>query len=234
MPQFNIQQILIRVLVLTLSLSVHEYAHARTAFKLGDDTAARQGRLTLNPMQHLDLFGALAFIIVGFGWAKPVPVNPANFSRDKVKDMRFGMLRVAIAGPVSNLIIAFFANFLLQLINFILILTGNPMTFQINPILNIVYLLLTTFYFSNIFLALFNMLPIPPLDGSKVLGAFLPNQAYYKYMEFQRYSGIIMLVLIFLGGGILGRIIRFISIPMDWILSTPINFLFQLLFKMFV
>lgn len=229
MPRFDIQQILIRVLVLTFSLSIHEYAHARTAYKLGDDTAARQGRLTLSPLKHLDLYGAIAFVIAGFGWAKPVPVNPANFSRDKVKDMRFGMLRVAIAGPASNLIIAFFANLILQLLYFILILTGNLLAFQSNPIFNIIFLILSSFYFSNIFLALFNMLPIPPLDGSKVLGAFLPNRLYYQYMAFQRYSGIVMLILIFFGGGILGRIIRFISIPIDWLLSTPVNLLFNLL-----
>lgn len=121
MPQFDIQQILIRILVLTLSLSVHEYAHARMAYHLGDDTAARQGRLTINPAKHIDPIGAVAFVIAGFGWARPVPVNPVNFDRERVKTMRSGMMRVALAGPVSNLIIAFIANFIYQLVNFILI-----------------------------------------------------------------------------------------------------------------
>ena len=222
MPNFNLQQILIRILVLTLSLSVHEYAHARVAYELGDDTAARQGRLTLNPATHIDPLGAIAFILAGFGWAKPVPVNPARFSRDKVKTMRSGMMRVAIAGPISNLIISFIANVIFQLIILIIKIIGNFSLLN-NPIFDVIFAILNSFIYSNIFLAIFNMLPIPPLDGSRVLGAFLSDRAYAKYMQFQRYSFIIMFALIFLGGGILSRIMSFISIPVQYVILYPVN-----------
>lgn len=227
MPRFNLQQILIRILVLTLSLSVHEYAHARIAYHLGDDTAEKQGRLTLNPIQHIDPLGALAFILVGFGWAKPVPVNPVRFARDKVKSMRSGMMKVAVAGPISNLIIAFIANFVLQIVYLLINLSNNPQALKQSQIISIVILILSAFYVSNVFLALFNLLPIPPLDGSRVLGAFLPNQAYYKYMQIQRYSTIILLILIYVGGGVLSRILTIIKVPIDYVLTYPINAFFN-------
>ncbi len=231
MSQLNIQQILIRILVLTLSLSVHEYAHAWMANRLGDDTAKRQGRLTLSPMQHIDIMGAIAFILLGFGWAKPVPVNPARFSRDKVKTIRSGMMKVSIAGPVSNLIIAFISYFILQLSIFIthkVGLTSNLMTGSINP-LTLWIAILSTFYYSNIFLAIFNMLPVPPLDGSKVLGAFLPDKLYYQYMSWQRYTSMILLVLFVLGGGIISRILSAIAMPVEFVISKPIDLLFSLI-----
>ena len=232
MPQFNIQQILIRILVLTLSLSVHEYAHARMAYHLGDDTAARQGRLTLNPLKHIDPLGAVAFVIAGFGWAKPVPVNPVNFDRNKVKTMRSGMMRVAIAGPISNLIISFIANFIYQLLNFILVAFKVQINSSVSGIVQLVFTILIVFYSANISLALFNMLPIPPLDGSRVLGAFLSESAYYKYMSIQRYSMIILFALIVFGGGILGRVISFVMILIDYILRVPVETLFSFLINL--
>ncbi len=227
MPRFDLQQILIRILVLSLSLSVHEYAHARTAFRLGDDTAEKQGRLTLNPISHLDPLGTIAFIIIGFGWAKPVPVNPVRFSRNKVKTMRFGMMQVAIAGPISNLILAFIANFLLQIVYLIINLTNRSYVMGGNHVLDLFILILSAFYFSNLFLALFNLLPVPPLDGSRVLGAFLPNEKYYKYMQIQRYSSIILLLLIFVGGGLISKILNWISVPINFVLTYPVNALFR-------
>lgn len=228
MPHLNIQQILIRILVLTLSLSVHEYAHARTADRLGDDTAKAMGRLTLNPAHHIDVMGAIAFILLGFGWAKPVPVNPVKFSRDKVKDMRSGMMKVSLAGPVSNLIIAFIANLLLEISTLLYAVIGNGQAIQsANHPFSLWITILYAFYYSNIFLAIFNILPIPPLDGSKVLGAFLPNQAYYKYMSWQRYSGMILLAFFILGGGILSKIMTILAVPIDYILSKPVHLLFS-------
>lgn len=235
MPHFDIQQTLIRILVLTLSLSVHEYAHARVAYALGDDTAARMGRLTLNPAQHIDPLGALAFILVGFGWARPVPVNPVRFSRTKVKTMRSGMMWVAVAGPISNLIIAFVANLLLQILNLVHLLVFKQSIMATgNPVINILVTVIYAFYFSNIFLAIFNLLPIPPLDGSKVLGVFLPDRAYAKYMDLQRYSTMIMLVVIFMGGGILSKIMMTISRPISFVISQPVNWLFAWLNQLIV
>lgn len=232
MQNFNLQQTLIRILVLTLSLSIHEYSHARMAYHLGDDTAARQGRLTLNPTAHIDLFGALAFILIGFGWAKPVPVNSSRFSRDKVKSARSGMMKVALAGPVSNLILSFFMNVILQII--ILILTiANKTSLLNNTVISLLILILNSFIYSNIYLAIFNMLPIPPLDGSNVLGVVLSDKAYYKYIKIQKYSGIIMLLLVFFGGSILSTIMRYISIPIQYILLYPVNLLFSFLGGLF-
>ncbi|HHT24330.1 MAG TPA: site-2 protease family protein [Clostridiaceae bacterium] len=231
MPRIDIQQILIRMLVLTLSLSTHEYAHARMAYHLGDDTAERQGRLTLNPMKHLDPLGALAFIIAGFGWARPVPVNPVRFNRNKVKNMRTGMMRVALAGPVSNLIIAFIANLIYQIIRFVLIAFKVTANTGLAGMIDILFLILLTFYVSNISLALFNMLPIPPLDGSRVLGGFLSDRAYQKYMSIQQYSMIILFALIVFGRGIIGRLIGYAAIPIDYVLRVPVESLFNALSK---
>ncbi len=166
------------------------------AYHLGDDTAARQGRLTINPAKHIDPIGAVAFVIAGFGWARPVPVNPVNFDRERVKTMRSGMMRVALAGPVSNLIIAFIANFIYQLVNFILIALNVQTKTGLLFFWQILFAILFTFYSANISLALFNMLPIPPLDGSRVLGGFLPQRIYNQYMALQRYSMMVLFALI--------------------------------------
>ncbi|HHU54134.1 MAG TPA: site-2 protease family protein [Clostridiaceae bacterium] len=231
MPRIDIQQILIRMLVLTLSLSTHEYAHAKTAYRLGDDTAERMGRLTLNPIKHLDPLGALAFIVAGFGWARPVPVNPVKFDRKKVKTMRAGMMRVALAGPVSNLFIAFIANLFYQILKFVLIALKVTANRGVAGVIEILFLILVTFYASNISLALFNMLPIPPLDGSRVLGGFLSDRAYQRYMSLQQYSMIILFVIIVFGGGIIGKIIGYIAIPIDYVLRVPVEALFDALIK---
>ncbi|NLM19065.1 MAG: site-2 protease family protein [Clostridiaceae bacterium] len=234
MPRIDIQEILIRLLVLTLSLSTHEYAHAWMAYKLGDDTAERQGRLTLNPMKHLDPLGAFAFIFAKIGWARPVPVNPTRFNRNKVKNMRTGMMCVALAGPVSNLIIAFIANLIYQILRFVIIAFKVTVNTGFAGLIDILFLILAAFYASNISLALFNMLPIPPLDGSRVLGGFLSDKAYHKYMSIQQYSMIILFALIIFGRGIIGRIIGYAAIPIDYVLRVPVESLFKALSKAIV
>lgn len=165
-----------------IALSFHEFAHAWAAYRLGDDTASLMGRLTLDPISHIDPFGLLCLLVTRrFGWAKPVPVNPNNF-----KDSRKGMMWVSLAGPVMNFTVAFITLLLTTLIVEKFGLTNQVM---IQVLINI--------YSVNVGIGIFNLIPLPPLDGSKILAGFLPTKIYWKFLEIERYSQIIMLVLIF-------------------------------------
>lgn len=166
-------------------LPVHELAHGYIAYKLGDDTAKKQGRLTFNPFAHLNPIGTIMIFLFGIGYARPVPVNPNRF-----KNPKGGMALVAIAGPLSNLLMAFVFNFV-----YIALAANFNMTGFIGAVMYF-------FYFAawvNITLAVFNLFPIPPLDGSKVLAALLPNRIYNKYMMYERYIMIALFVLLFTG-----------------------------------
>ncbi|MBR3737413.1 MAG: site-2 protease family protein [Eubacterium sp.] len=177
---------------------IHELAHGWVAYKLGDKTAKNEGRLTFNPIKHIDPIGMIMILLFGFGFAKPVPVSMRNFKNPK-RDMAL----VAIAGPAANIILAYLSAMLYYL--FLYIVGEN----------SVGIILCTFFYYSayiNIALAAFNLIPLPPLDGSKVLAAFLPNKAYYKYMQFERYAMIALLILIATGAldSILGIITGFL------------------------
>lgn len=166
-------------------LPVHELAHGYIAYKLGDDTAKKQGRLTFNPFAHLNPIGTIMIFLFGIGYARPVPVNPNRF-----KNPKGGMALVAIAGPLSNLLMAFVFNFV-----YIALAANFNMTGFMGAVMYF-------FYFAawvNITLAVFNLFPIPPLDGSKVLAALLPNRIYNKYMIYERYIMIALFVLLFTG-----------------------------------
>lgn len=230
-PNFDIQNVLISILVLTFSLSFHEFAHARIAYALGDDTAKLAGRLTLNPLRHLDPIGALCFIFARIGWAKPVPVNPARFT--KIKDTKKGMVLVSLAGPVSNLIISFAAYFLYQLLIFGVahanLIRGSMSAQAVKLLLTI----LTMFYISNIYLAIFNLLPVPPLDGYKIFGALLPSKYYYSIMRYEQQIGMIFLFLVFFGGNMVGKVMGILATPVAWLLQTPVNLLFNFLHGLF-
>lgn len=173
---------------LLIALVFHEYAHGKVADHLGDPTPRYHNRLTLNPLKHLDPIGVLVFWFAGFGWAKPVPINPLNFKGDRKK----GIVLVSLAGPLTNLIIAFLAIILLRLQ---LLLGPNIHFYQM------------TFYivWFNIILAVFNIIPIPPLDGSKVLGGLLPHRYDYIFVQLEQYGFIILMVLIFTG--VIGNIL---------------------------
>ena len=169
--------------ILFLCLPVHEWAHGVVAHWCGDDTAKWYGRLTLNPFRHLDVLGTVMILTVGFGYAKPVPVNSRNFRHYK-RDM----ILVALAGPISNFLMAWVAMFFLQLC-FFLGLSGVAM--------DVVYMILYTAVMVNISLMVFNLLPIPPLDGSRLWSSLLPGRWTYTLEQYSRYISIGLMVLIF-------------------------------------
>lgn len=188
-----LSQLIVLVLLLGIAFPVHELAHALTAQRLGDDTADRLGRITLNPVAHLDPFGTLLFALTGFGWAKPVPVNAYRLRGDP----RTSFAIVALAGPISNLLLAALFALLFRL----------SASFADRDTFFSAVLL---FAFSvavqlNILLALFNLIPIPPLDGSRLLAALLPNQGQVWMDQLERYGFIILIALSVTG--ILGQLI---------------------------
>ena len=177
-------------IVVFVTLPIHEYAHGYAAYKLGDPTARYQGRLTLNPLAHLDYMGSLMILFIGFGYAKPVPVDSRYFNNPK-RDMAI----TAFAGPLSNLVLSFISCFISNAIVFVMgLITLTELTFGIFWFLLLVFNYIAII---NISLAVFNLIPIPPLDGSKILAALLPNRIYWQLMRYERYFGIIIFVLIF-------------------------------------
>ena len=233
LQNIDIQGILIRVFVICISLSFHEMAHAWRAYKLGDDTAQRAGRLTMNPLKHLDPVGTIMMVVARVGWAKPVPINPVLFT--KAKTMKRGIVEVSVIGPLSNLLLAV-VSYLLYNLTFLsqLMLFGNAQDFSLlNPVIQVLMNLFNALYITNIFLAIFNLLPIPPLDGFGVFGALLPGRLYYKLMEYERYIGLAFIAIIIFAGGAFGTILQTISIPFRFIIETPLDFLFNLLFNLF-
>lgn len=200
----DIKELLFRILIslpaILIALSVHEYFHGYAAYKQGDMTARNLGRLTLNPVAHIDVIGFLCLLIAGFGWAKPVPINPRNFRKYKS-----GLAVVSLAGPVSNLGLSFLGLVIFRIYALYLMepLFGISATFGI-----CLYQFLTTFVLINIGLFVFNLLPIPPLDGSKIVSSLLPQKLSMYYLK---YENIIQIVL-------------FVALFQNW-LTAPLSFL---------
>lgn len=186
----RVTDIIIRGIILLVSFPIHESAHALTAYWLGDDTAKNRGRISLNPVKHLDLFGTILMLFAGFGWAKPVPINPNNFKKRKL-----GMALSSLAGPVSNLILAYASIILCKIAVYLSWADELSQIFLMSA-------------FLNIGLAVFNLIPIPPLDGSRILTLIFPEKIYFKIMKYENIIFIVLFIIIYLG-----------------ILDTPLSFL---------
>jgi Zn-dependent protease len=161
-----------------IALTIHEAAHALTSYLLGDPTAKQEGRISLNPIRHLDLYGSLLFLIAGFGWGKPVPVNPHYFTNPK-RDQAL----TALAGPASNFLLA--------------AILAIPLKFVAVELGTVPLFFLQTLFEINILLCAFNLIPIPPLDGSKILAIFIPKSKYYQYEEFLQANLSYIIILVF-------------------------------------
>jgi Zn-dependent protease len=184
----TIQDLAIRIPVFLLALTLHEFAHGWVANRLGDPTARLQGRLTLNPLAHLDITGTIAIVLIGFGWAKPVPVDGRYLRRP-----RQDMVIIAAAGPVSNLVLAVAVAFCYQMIPW------GGMNLEWAWFLVPLRAMLRTAVWVNVLLAIFNLLPIPPLDGSRVVSGFLPLRQAIGYSRLEPYGFVIIFLLFFSG-----------------------------------
>ena len=195
-PRAYLIQILLSLPIVLLALCLHETAHGFVAYKLGDPTARNLGRLTLNPLKHLDPIGFICMLLFGFGWAKPVPVDPRYF-----KNPKKGMALTALAGPLSNLLCAFVSGAGIVLF---LKFNANPIAEYMagysddGAVLWYILLFLYNFLAINVSLAVFNLIPVPPLDGSKILFAFLPDRTVAAIYSIQRYFFIIIYGVIIL------------------------------------
>lgn len=231
--QFDINdvlQIFTKLLIIFLILPVHEYAHAFAAHKMGDDTAAHSGRLTMNPLAHIDILGAICLLLTGFGWAKPVPINPLKF-----KKQRLGVAVTAAAGPISNLLVSFVAlivyrffistQFYLEGIPSLLIqqysdtpLVASSLEYAVNGMNYMFFILyiIECFITINLGLAIFNLIPIPPLDGSKILSYFTSYKVDVWLQKNAMLVNVIFMILI---------ISPILSYPLNWIA----NFIMKIL-----
>lgn len=187
--------LVLRLVSVFLCLTVHETCHGAAAYALGDPTAKRMHRLSLNPLRHIDWFGLAMMVLCGFGWAKPVPVDPRYFKKPKE-----GMALTALAGPVSNFVLA------------VVLMLGARAIYDHASYVTLwqqVFTFLLNTAVLSIGLGLFNLIPLPPLDGAKVLGALLSDRAYFTLMRYERYGMLVLILLSFtnIGGGMLSRAI---------------------------
>lgn len=184
---FDIEHLPIIILVMLVAFSVHEFAHAWTAWKFGDDTAYLEGRVTLNPLAHLDWIGMILLLIAGFGWAKPVPVRRSRF-----KNPRLMSVLVSAAGPISNLILAFLFMFFIDLLHAFNLFESASSSFMDNLDIFTIY-----WVFINIALFLFNLIPLPPLDGYRILEEFLPIRVRIQIQQWGQWTTFLFLLIIF-------------------------------------
>lgn len=196
-----------------IAIVLHELGHALVSVWLGDPTPKFEGRLTLNPIKHIDPIGIICLIIMGFGWAKPVRIDPTYYKNKKI-----GMTLVGLAGPLMNFIVAIFSFIMIGIMIYIDSFFANTIVYIVNKIF-------TYLAFINIGLGLFNLIPIPPLDGSKIIGVVLPQRAYEEYMRYQNYGiyfmiGFMLLILILQNFGF--------DSPVSVVIDSVFNFFFEI------
>jgi len=211
----SIIELLITLPIILFALTVHEVSHGLVANALGDPTAKNLGRLTLNPIKHLDPIGFLCMIFLRFGWAKPVPINTRNF-----KNPRRDMALTGLAGPMSNFLLGIVFTLLLKV--FVSIYYNIEITASNEALIKMIYTFLYYSVFLNIALSIFNLLPFPPFDGSRIFYVFLPAKWYFGIMKYERYIGLGILGLFIL----LGRV--FDVYPTSYITGKIMNLLFKL------
>ncbi len=208
-PLAFLQRLVLQIPALLVAVTVHELAHGLVADRLGDPTARRQGRITLNPLPHIDPLGALAFVLAGFGWAKPVPVNAANL-RHPIRDMAW----VAAAGPLSNFVVAFLGLLALRLVA-----PYAQTPFFAEPVLG----MLRYIYLFNLGLGIFNLIPLPPLDGGHFLPYFLPRGSWTLLRQLEQYGPFILILLVMTGAT------RFFVVPLFVLMNTFYLWLMRLI-----
>ncbi len=211
-----VQRLIYLLPAIVIALTFHEYAHAAVSYRFGDPTAKNAGRLTLNPLRHLDLFGTLLLFVAGFGWAKPVPVNPFFYQGNR----RMKMLAVAAAGPLMNVLEALVGAALLSVLYHFA---------PVNAVFDYFWYFLIYYVQINAVLAVFNLIPIPPLDGSKILGSLLPVGAERVMLALERWGFAILLLLVFLP-----NILSWFDMPqldiLDFLISRPATWLCNLFY----
>ncbi len=203
----NLQTLLGRAFFLLAIMPIHEYAHALVAEKMGDTTARYNDRLNLNPFSHLDPFGTILILLTGFGWAKPVPINSNNFY-----DRKKGIFFTALAGPAANIILALAVMIIYKLL----------FRFGLYSVLGFILPIVLTMIQTSVYLAVFNLLPVPPLDGWNMLSVFLPYDSYYKVLAYQNQISMIFFLLIMLT--------NIITTPLSYIAGFIIMFLDRITF----